>query len=375
MWRWVALVVGIVAISAGGTWFSLSASSGGSSLGGIPFPSAGSKPSGPVGEVSVKPAPIFDFGTMAQEQKDRRTWTISNTGPGDLTLIGDQPYCSCTVLSLKKDEEKVLKPNETFPVEVEWETRENNGNYEKSARIFTSDPKRPEIVFVVKGIVRPAIMVLPGLVAEVHTVMNTEPRVQHFALASADRPQMRVLSATSSRPDLLEVVVKPLTEDEKTNFKVDNGQHLEVTIKPSKSLGDFTEEILVKTDHPLKEEIRLKIVGKIVGPISATPPGLTLSHVNGSKGAKAIHTLWVAGRDEETHFTVASAPKNLKVAIVPADNKGRAGQVSGRGYLMTVTVPPGTPSGVIDEPIVLTTDHPNAAEFRLPVYIQVLGEG
>jgi hypothetical protein len=42
---------------------------------------------------------------------------------------------------------------------------------------------------------------------------------------------------------------------------------------------------------------------------------------------------------------------------------------------LTVTVPPGTPNGVISAPIILKTDHPQATELKIPINIIVRSAG
>ena len=372
MWRWVALALFVVAVSGAAAWVSLSSTS--SSLSGLPFPT-GSKPAGPSGAAVIEPAETtVNFGAMNHLDKTVRTWKITNTGPGDLVLYGDQPYCSCTVMSLKKGEQKTLKPGESFTVEVEYEAKAV-GEANKSARIFTSDPKHEEIVFTFKGKVYPVIVTMPeeGHI-DAGTIPNTESRVYHAAIAAPARPETKIVSISTSNPELLEVVAKPMTEEEKKQLKLETGEHLEITVKPSSKLGFFNEEIVIKTDHPQREEVKLTLGGRIVGPISATPTVVRMPDVT-PRGQTADVTLWVTGQDE-THFEVASVPGNLKVAIAPADDtKGRGRLPRGHRYRLTVTVPPGTPPGVIQDPIVLKSDHPHAGEFTLPVHITILGEG
>lgn len=376
MWRWVALALLVVTVSGAAAWVAITPPSA-NTLSGLPFP-APPKSDAPSGKVALEPSEeVYQFGVMPQLQKGRHQWVIRNEGPGDLTLTGDKPYCSCTVLSLQPGEKKTLKPGETFPVDVEFETRTYNGPYEKSARIFTSDPKHENIVFTVRGRVYPPILIMPeeGHI-QAGTLLNDQARVFHAAIASADRPETKVLSVTPTRPDLLEINRKPLTAEEIKTFRLDGGgEHLEITVKPTEKLGPFSEEILVKTDHPLKEEVRLTITGKIVGPISAMPPQVRMPDV-GQKGRTEEMSLWVQGQDS-THFEVVSAPPNVKVAVAPADDKaqGKPKASGGHRYRLMVTVPPGTPPGVIDAPIVLKTDHPGAGVVELPVQITVLGEG
>jgi hypothetical protein len=373
MWRrWLALAVLVVAVSGAAAWVSWSAMSGPNTLGQLAFP-APPKPTGPPGTVILEPAEeTVDFGVMNHHDKTLQSWVIKNGGPGDLVLTGDQPYCSCTVVSLKPGEQKTLKPGETFTVEVEYEAKAL-GDADKSARIFTSDPKREELVFRFKGKVYPVIVTLPeeGHV-DAGTIPNTESRRIVAAISAPSRPETKILEMIYDH-DRFDIVAGPLTDDEKRRANLETGEHLEITVKPTARLGYFNEEIIIKTDHPLKDEVKLTIGGKVVGPITATPTVLRLPDVT-PRGRTADVTLWVVGQDQ-THFTV-EAPQNLKATVTPADDtKGASKSAGGHRYRMTVTVPPGTPPGVIDDPIVLKTDHPHASEFKLPVQITVLGEG
>ncbi|MHB1559685.1 MAG: hypothetical protein ACYC61_19735, partial [Isosphaeraceae bacterium] len=63
---------------------------------------------------------------------------------------------------------------------------------------------------------------------------------------------------------------------------------------------------------------------------------------------------------------VVSMPKAVNVTIEPETRPGARGQ-----YRLTATVPPGTPSGAIYEPIVLKTDHPREPVLKIPVSIFV----
>jgi hypothetical protein len=372
MWRWLALILVVVAVSAGAAWFSMSVTPAGADPADVPFPVA-TQDTGPPAKLTIDGELVYDFGVMAQQQKGNREIILRNEGPGDLTIRGVEPSCSCTVVNLKPNETKVLKPGETFPMKVEWQTKDFKDAFEKQARVLTSDPEHPEVLFIVKGRVEPAIVTMPESgVIDARSLVNTESHLLHAALASPDRPRTKILGIATSRPELLEVTSKPLTDEEIKNFRFEAGHHLEITVKPQPVLGAFNEEIVVKTDHPLKEEVRLTVAGKVIGPISATPAWIRMPEVSTARGESIAVRLWVLGQDV-THFEVASAPENLKVAIAPVDDKAKG--AAGRAYNMTVTVPPGTSPQLIEEPIVLKTDHPQASEVKLPVYILVPGEG
>jgi hypothetical protein len=67
-----------------------------------------------------------------------------------------------------------------------------------------------------------------------------------------------------------------------------------------------------------------------------------------------------------TRFEVSQKPARVDVEIVQSEAETQKGR-----YRLMVTVPPGTAAGLIDEPIVLRTDHPRAKELKIPVRILV----
>lgn len=372
MIRWLGLCVIVIALSAMAAWLSLSLKPTAASNG-LLLPGADAGTGKPSGRAVVEGELTHDFGVMAQETKGQRNWIIKNEGPGDLTLQGGHPACSCTVLNLQDGQKHVLKMGETYPLAIEWETRQNQGHYEKSASIYTSDPNKPELTFIVQGTVQPAVAVFPtGGVLEARSVSNTKPTTIHAVLASYDHPDLKITSMTSSNPELLELSQEPLPDEECKTYEIPKGIRLNVTVKPTQKLGTFSEEIVVQTDHPLKPETRLTIAGSIVGPISATPARVRLSSVHAKQGETTALTLWVQGQ-EKTEFNVEQAPEKLKVSVEPVDDKNLVVANGSRAYRMTVTVPPNLTPQIIDSPIVLRTNHPQAGEVRIPVYILISG--
>lgn len=384
MWRWLALVVLVVAISAIAAWVSVSLPGDSSTSSSLAFPTGtqdSTEPKGPLPKLVVSDETEYDFGTMAQQTKGTHEWVVKNEGPGELILTGTQPTCSCTVIDPKPDEEVKVPPGDSYTVRVEWETRQFQDKYEKTARILTNDPGRPDLTFVVLGIVRPAVVTYPadGFV-NAQTVSNDTSHGFEVVLTSPDRPETKILDMQSSRPDLIDLEKIPLTEAELARLEAKAGYKVTVVIKPTPILGTFREEVVVKTDHPLRDEVRLVVAGRVVGPISITPPvGIRMTDVEGPKGKTSVVILAVRGQDE-THFEVASVPGKLEVKVVPLDEGSTEGKdqkdaVSGNHrYRIEVTVPPGTPPGVIEQPILLKTDHPRASEVQVPVYIRILGK-
>jgi len=330
--------------------------------------SGGSKKSGPQPKAVVEGEYTYHFGTMPQRATGKHEWVVRNEGKADLVLWMISSTCSCTLAKFKNGEKAVVPPGESTEIALEFETRENNGTYEKGAEIGTNDPDLPQFSLHVRGQVFPAMLTFPpGNVANFLGISNdTEDNKTFVAVYSKDRPETKILKATSSRPADITVDYEPLSaKDAKEIPGAEKGGYkLTVHAKSGLPLGTFREEIVLATDHPKQPELRISVVGKMGGPINLIPASLIMHQVNGKSGGQGDLIVSVRN-NRETKIEVEKAPKGVTADVSPVaeDKKGR--------YRLTVTVPPGTPAGNIEDEIVLKTDHPKADRITVPVSIWV----
>jgi len=371
--RWVLLIVLVVGLSAAGTvavqYIPESNSTGGA--GPTLFPTGGGSAGGgkAAPKVVLDEEPVYEFGTLPQFTTGKHVWTVKNDGPGDLELWMDHATCSCTVAKFKNGEKAVVKPGETTPIELEFETRENNGTYEKGADIGTNDPARPMFELRVRGTVYPAVMTYPPEpVINLSTISNDEDdHPVQIAVFSKDRPETKIVKVASSNANV-GFTHEPLKDEDLKSLppklEVKQGEKLTIHVKSGLPLGLFREEVVVTTDHPKQPEVRMTVSGKMIGPVNALPGVVVMHDVTGNKGATR-EAMLVVRNQRPTKFEVLRKPEKLQVKVVPAD-----GNKPGR-YRLLVTVPPGTPADRIDDEIVLKTDHPKAATVFVPVSIWV----
>lgn len=366
MKRWILLAMLVIGLSAGATLLVDRVEVGGPE---IPAP----VPTGPVGRADLDADPVHDFGTMAQKTNGERTWVVTNGGAGDLVLTLGAKTCSCTIANLAEGESATVKPGASTKIRLTWETRENRDKFEKSASVLTNDPQHPEIKFVVRGDVQPAIAITPADSAiDFKQVSNDEPHVSFAAIASADRPDLKILGYKISNPDLIGAKDVPLSAEDRKGLGCGPGYKVELSIKPGKILGNFSEEVIVLTDHPLKPELPIRAYGRVVGPINVVPEKLRMFGISGARGGDAFASIWVRGQ-EKTTFEVLDTPKKLKVTVAAVETDYLQ-PVKGRQYRLTASVPPGTPTGVVNGTIVLKTDHPQADRVTIPVELLVSGD-
>jgi Protein of unknown function (DUF1573) len=329
------------------------------------------------GKATLAEDATFNFGVMAQKQKGAHTWVLKNEGSGDLLLsLGDHD-CSCTVANFDDNQPTYnLKAGTQTEVTLSWETRTYDGGLKKHAAInLLNDPDRSSVVFTIEGSVRPAIAVQPAERVQMFAATpNDQPQTTKFAIASADKPDLKILKITTTSPDEVVATAVPLPDADRRGLEwqaMKGGFLINVELKPSKNLGAFQEEIVVTTDHPILPEVTLIVGGKRTGPISLTPDVVRMHQVKSADGAEMTMVIMVRNAPE-TKFEVVEKPDNLKVEIIPSDvNTGTIAKV--RRYKMVVTVPPGTPAGLIDGAITLKSDHPQGRMVKIPVDVVVLG--
>jgi len=329
------------------------------------------KTEGPQPLAEVEGSHTHEFGPMSTQKTGTHTWTLANKGEGDLQIWLAGSTCMCTIAKLKQGEKATLKPGESTPIVVEWKTKDAVGEFSKGVSIGTSDQNHPEIKLNVHGQVHPPVVILPqpqeGVIS-IGTIMNDETKDTSLAVFSPERPALKLTKVVTSKPDFIDVKVIPFTAEESQQLKTGGGNRVNLKIKPGLPLGSFREEVILETDHPDQPKLTLTLVGSTAGPISVMPNSLRMVTVNGKDGGSGQVTLLVR-EGRPTNFKLAHKPEKIEVAISPNDTPTLKGR-----YRVTITVPPGTSAGLIDDEIVLQTDHPKVNELKIPVNI-VIGAG
>jgi len=315
--------------------------------------------------------PEFNFGTMPKRTDGVHAWQIKNVGASALDLWLEETSCSCTVAKLSEEKasdkggEKstvTIPPGKSRPIEVRWETR-NWNQFAQTVTLGTNDPATPSLTLIVRGKVLLPVAVEPSETVALGNVFNEETHRADLTILSPDQAGLKLTKVLSSKPGLIVAEVKPIPAEEIQKLKVKSGYTLAITVKPGLPVGPFREELVIQTNHPDQPEVKVTIAGSMTGPITVHPAKLEMLNVLSRTGAARDFSLLVRG-EKEIHFQVAQAPAKVKVAVVHDETS----RLKGR-YRVTVTVPPGTPAGLIDEPIVLKTDHPKVSEVKIPVSI------
>jgi len=370
MKRWIILAAVVVALSSTAT-VAIQYLPVAGSVDGPSFPVGRDKDTWGNPKAVVEGERVFEFGTLAQHAVGKHAWVVKNEGQGVLELWMISSTCSCTLAKFKNGERAYVKPGESTEITLEYETRVNNGDYEKGADIGSNDPDLPRFPLHVHGKVYPAVMVFPALEGNVVNMLDirndVESQSTRVGIYSKDRPETKIVKVTSSDPKHIVCSWAPVKPEELKSIQLERCDQLTIEIKTDMPLGTFRHEVVVTTDHPKQPEVRLTVTGMLLGPVNLQSPGKLIMHaplVDGKVGGSGKLDLTVVG-NRETKFEVVKAPKGLTAAVLPAAD-GKKGH-----YRLEVTVPPGTHAGNIADRVELRTDHPKARTVFVPVDIWI----
>ena len=127
---------------------------------------------------------LFNFGSLDVGQKGSHEFQITNRGAGPMTLSRGPTSCTCTISGLDRTS---IGVGESATISIQWEARGTGGPFRQQATILTSDPRRPDVIFVIEGMVvadvkaDPTTIVMPTLSSS--TEVTAESTVFTFSPA------------------------------------------------------------------------------------------------------------------------------------------------------------------------------------------------
>jgi len=338
------------------------------------------------------PTTQFAFGTMAHGSEQGHEFVIRNAGEAPLKITRGATSCTCTVSDFESSEggeadgEKFLAPGGATKVRLKWRGK-NPGPFRQQATVFTNDPRRPEIVFVVEGFVvplwkaKPESIVLTGISSHGGAKASTSI----FTYGKEPLTVAGVGTPDSETAQFVSFTTKPLPAAEIAAERgATDGVALEVEILPGVPLGPLRKTI--QLDLRLPEPVMAEVVveGTVVGDLALTGPGwdssrqvLQLGTVSGRTGmhTQMFITAKGAHRDAVRPTVRAVVPSSMKVEV-------GEGTALGTGTVLriplSISIPPGSPScnhlGSTQAPagrIVLDTGHPESPTMTIPVCVAV----
>ena len=203
--------------------------------------------------VTVAPVHGHDFGSVVEGDPVRHDFVIENKGSSPLLMEKVKPDCGCTTVSYTKE----IPPGGKGTVSVEVNTRGYGGRrLSKRVMVETNDPENPEFYLKIDGNVEEFARIEP------HNVQLMGPSgkalKQRVSIVPLEEHPFTIVGVTAESGDNIRFKLETIKTSQKTEYllTIENRR---------KEEGRYRELILLKTDSPVRPEIRIGVYGRIKG--------------------------------------------------------------------------------------------------------------
>ena len=261
--------------------------------------------------------PLYNFGILQNGEVGKHQFVLKNKGDGDLTISVEETSCKCTAANLGND---TVKPGDSTVIDVTWKTADYMGDYTQKVLIRTNDPDMVMVELEVRGKIVADARAMPSELTFSNITHGYTAQAQ-TQIACYKNPPLEITGYEYLNPEAknnFDLQIAPLTEKEyQSEPDATGGYQITLNVKDNLPLGPFSETLVLKTNSPLQQEIKVPIYGTVVGNISLAGPGWNdesktwiLGILESGKVGKKI--LWVLDRSIK-----AEDRKNIKSGEIP----------------------------------------------------------
>ncbi len=203
--------------------------------------------------VTAAPVHGHDFGSVVEGDPVRHDFVIENKGSSPLLMEKVKPDCGCTTVSYTKE----IPPGGKGTVSVEVNTRGYGGRrLSKRVLVETNDPENPEFYLKIGGNVEEFARIEP------HNVQLMGPSgkalKQQVSIVPLEKHPFTIVGVTAESGDNIRFKLETVKTPQTTKYllTIENRR---------KEKGRYRDLILLKTDSPVRPEIRIGVYGRIKG--------------------------------------------------------------------------------------------------------------
>jgi hypothetical protein len=211
----------------------------------------------------------FNFGTVTEGDHVVHEFSIRNTGRTELVLQRVAPSCGCTATTLSAS---TIPPGGVGVVKVDFNTAGFSGQKTKTVAVITADPQQPELLFVLTGVVVPAVLV--------------EPEWLHFGeLPPSGQVEQRKRSFTV-RPG--QGIAEPLKVSSLSKYlkvtregRDGRSERYSVELLPDAPSGALRERVVVELEGGGRPAVNVPVFATIRSDLRVTPPSVSFGVLTG----------------------------------------------------------------------------------------------
>lgn len=205
-----------------------------------------------------------DFGSMDRNSHGKHAYEIRNDGDAPLTLETGQPSCGLCI-KVFNVAKPTLAPGESTVVNIEWDVKTSDSNFEQSGPLTTNDPNRRSVHLSLHGHAIDNVRVDRADV-HFHDLSPSESASGSANIYAYRDTDLKVEHHEHTQPKVspfLNVTFTPLTEAELAREpKAKAGLKVNIELKPGLPQGDFEDTLNITTNQG-SEPLTVKVIGNI----------------------------------------------------------------------------------------------------------------
>ncbi|NCY01936.1 MAG: DUF1573 domain-containing protein [Planctomycetia bacterium] len=339
------------------------------------------------------PETLFNFGTVGVGGKGDHEFVIRNAGDAPLEITRGATSCSCTVSDFEEADggsaqARIIPPGGSTKLRVQWRGKGDGGPFRQQASVSTNDPRRPQVAFVVEGVVIPTYRVSPPIVTwpKLSAGEGAEARVRVVTFGREPPVVESIIARDDKTSQFYSLASTPLGEaDLATDTGATGGFDVTVAVRSGLPLGPLRQTIQVVWRMPEEVSLDIPVEGSVTGDLAlagaawdASYGFLSLDTVSSRKGLNTTLFLTVKGphRQEVRPVIRERLPASLEVVVGEGRPVGSGNVIR---IPLTITIPPGVaPANHMGTPqapagrIVLDTGHPDSPTLVIPVRVAII---
>lgn len=248
------------------------------------------KPVGPAGRFTPT-AKTHDFGRILADKAVEHVFRFKNTGDANLIITSATGSCHCTVPALAKTE---YAPGEEGEIKVVFDPKgKAAGKVQQRITVVSNDPTSPTTSLTLEAdlmaivTVEPARLVAFGQIAkgESKTLeLNLTGRLENFEITG--------VTFDGTGEEIKSIIGTP--EPVEINGEKMKRVNVKLVYPPAKRIERFQRNVIITTNDAREKEIRLPVMGEVLGDIDVRPLRVSMGLV--AREAQFSNTATISSR-------------------------------------------------------------------------------
>jgi hypothetical protein len=239
---------------------------------------------------------VLDFGTLNQHESRSGEVMIMNRGDVPLHIEKVETSCGCTAAVPDRD---VLSPGESTALSIDFNSKSFQGEQNKTVKIFTNDPDRPESHVIVH--------------ASIHVPLQTVPPHPRLGFPKLRQGQTETREFKFYAPDVERLEIE-LERHDPEKFAIEvvpdyegdpQRAALRITVPETMPVGKQRDMIRVATNVPEQPTMDIELRANVVEELTVFPERLSMRFLQPDQDVKKYVRVSLLEKDHPFNVTGA----------------------------------------------------------------------